>query len=201
MKKSLIITLAAAAMMLVGVQASAQVSFGFGPATRLYFTKGQDARLTYGVQVNFEDSRRLSDVFGYSAGIDFGTYKNKEFFLPAEGTPDTGKGLSEMYVDIPVRAKFYIPFSYDCQFFIFAGVSPSVCIGSHLISGSDKTNRFGEHSTYSRYDVLAGGGIGLEIVEHLKLALGYDHGLLNRYTGDTADMHVAAAKFTVSYMF
>ena len=201
MKKSLIVTLAAAAMMLVGAHASAQVSLGFGPATRFYFTKGQDVKLTYGVQVNFEDSRRLSDVFGYSAGVDFGTYKNKEFFQPAAGTPDTAKGLSEMYVDIPVRAKFYIPIGYDCEFFFFAGVSPSVCIGSHLISGSNKNNRFGENSTYSRYDVMAGGGIGMEISERIKLALGYDHGLLDRYTDEVSDLHVAALKFTVSYMF
>ena len=202
MKKSLIVTLAVAAMMLAGAHASAQVSLGFGPASRLYFTKGQDVTMTYGVQLSFEDSRRVSDVFGYSAGIDFGTYKNKEFFQPAPGASDNAQvGLSEMYVDMPVRAKLYIPLGYDCDFFFFAGVVPSLCIGSHRLSGSEKYNRFGKDSTYSRYDVLAGGGIGMEISERIKLALGYDHGLLNRYTGENADLHVAAMKLTVSYMF
>ena len=194
MNKSLIITLAAAAMMLAGVHASAQVSLGFGPATRFYFTKGQDVHYTVGVQVSFEDNERISDYFGYSAGLDFGTYKKSDYFLQE-------RGLTEMYLDVPVRAKFYIPFSDDFQLFFFAGPVPSVCIGSHVVAGSEKTSRFGENSNYSRFDVLAGGGIGCEIIERLKLTLGYDLGLLNRDSGNIADLHVAAAKFTVSYLF
>ena len=121
MEKTFLLIFAAAALMLAGANASAQVSFGAGPTTRLYFEKGQNVNYTYGVQVNFEDSKRLTDVFGYSAGIDFGTYAKKDFFSE---TTD----LSEMYVDIPVRAKFYIPFSDDVQLYFFGGVVPSMCV-------------------------------------------------------------------------
>jgi hypothetical protein len=203
MKKTLILL---AALLIAGATASAQVSFGFGPATRIYYSKtdsrindGKDVKdvgYTVGVQVSFEDSQRVSDYFGYSAGMDFGTYKKSDYFLKETG-------LTEMYLDIPVRAKFYIPFSDDFQLFFFAGPSPSVCIGSHVVTGADKnkTSRFGENSNYSRFDVLAGGGIGCEIAERLKIALGYDHGLLNRDKGNITDLHVAAAKLSVSYMF
>lgn len=203
MKKTLILL---AALLMAGATASAQVSFGFGPATRIYYSKtdsrindGKDVKdvdYTVGVQVSFEDSRRVSDYFGYSAGVDFGTYKKSDYFAQEIG-------LTEMYLDIPVRAKFYIPFSDDFQLFFFAGPSPSVCIGSHIVSGADKnkTSRFGDNSNYSRFDVLAGGGIGCEIVERLKITLGYDHGLLNRDKGNITDLHVAAAKLSVSYMF
>jgi hypothetical protein len=189
MKKTLILL---ATLLIAGATASAQVSFGFGPATRIYYSK--DVNYTVGVQVSFEDSQRVSDYFGYSAGVDFGTYKKSDYFLKETG-------LTEMYLDIPVRAKFYIPFSDDFQLFFFAGPSPSVCIGSHVVSGKDKASRFGENSNYSRFDVLAGGGIGCEIAERLKIALGYDHGLLNRDKGNITDLHVAAAKLSVSYMF
>ena len=191
MKKTLILLVT---ILIAGATASAQVSFGFGPATRIYYSK--DVNYTVGVQVSFEDSQRVSDYFGYCAGVDFGTYKKSDYFLQETG-------LTEMYLDIPVRAKFYIPFSDDFQLFFFAGPSPSVCIGSHVVSGSDKnkTSRFGENSNYSRFDVLAGGGIGCEIAERLKIALGYDHGLLNRDKGNITDLHVAAAKLSVSYMF
>ena len=64
MKKTLLLIFAAAALMLSGAKASAQVSVGAGPATRLYFEKGQTVDYTYGVQLNFEDSKRLTDVFG-----------------------------------------------------------------------------------------------------------------------------------------
>ena len=149
MEKTFLLIFAAAALMLAGANASAQVSFGAGPTTRLYFEKGQNVNYTYGVQVNFEDAKRLTDVFGYSAGIDFGTYAKKDFF--SETT-----GLSEMYVDIPVRAKFYSPFSDDVQLYFFGGVVPSMCVSSQVKSESGKTSRFFEGSDYFRYDVLAG---------------------------------------------
>ena len=197
MKKILVLVLAAAAVMFAGANASAQVSIGAGPATRFYFEKGSDSVYAAGVQVNFEDSQRLSDWFGYSAGIDLGTYRKKDYQL-------AGSNLTEMYVDLPIRAKFYIPISDEFELFVFGGAVPSVCLSSHLGIGSDKNDkisRFGENSNYSRYDVMAGGGIGAEIAEHFKIALGYDHGLLDRDKSDAKTLHTAAAKFTVSFMF
>ena len=199
MKKTLILL---TALLIAGVSASAQISLGFGPATRIYYAKSdvnsgnviKDVSYTIGVQVNFEDSHRVSDAFGYSAGIDFGTYKKSNFYA-------SSTGLSEMYVDIPVCAKLYMPFSDDFQLFFFGGIVPSACISSNIISGSGKSSRFGKNSTYSRFDALLGGGIGCEISERIKLALGYDYGLTNRSSDKITDLHVAAAKFTFSYMF
>lgn len=193
MKKFLFSLFAAAALMLTGAKASAQVSVGAGPATRLYFEKGQTVDYTYGVQLNFEDSKRLTDVFGYSAGIDFGTYGKKNFFSETSG-------LNEIYVDIPVRAKFYIPFSGRAELYFFGGVVPSICASSLSKTESNKVNRFEGASNYSRYDVLAGGGVGLELNESFRFALGYDHGILDRYKDDRV-LHAAAVKFTFSFLF
>lgn len=193
MKKFLFLLFAAAALMLSGANASAQVSVGAGPATRLYFEKGQTVDYTYGVQLNFEDSKRLTDVFGYSAGIDFGTYGKKNFFSETSG-------LNEIYVDIPVRAKFYIPFSEDFELYFFGGVVPSICASSLIKTESNKVNRFEGASYYSRYDVLAGGGVGVELNESFRFALGYDHGILDRYKDDRV-LHAAAVKFTFSFLF
>ena len=194
MKKTLILVLAAAAMMFAGANASAQIALGVGPATRFYFANGHDAIYGVGVQVNFEDNMRLSDWFGYSAGLDFGTYKNKEYYVP-------GTSLTEMYVDLPVRMKFYLPLGGDVDLFLFGGPVASVCVSSHLKSGDVKSSMFDEGFSYSRYDVLAGGGIGMEIAERFKIALGYDHGLLDRDKSEAKTMHVAAAKFTISCLF
>ena len=194
MKKSLLLTLFAAGLMLVGVNASAQISFGAGPATRLYFEKGKNVNYTYGVQMCFEDSRRMTDYFGYSAGLDFGTYGKNDFFSAAEG-------LSEVYVDIPVRMKFYIPVSDDFQLYFFGGVAPSVCVSSNVKTENGKTSRFGEGGNYSRYDVLAGGGIGMEVGERFKFTFGYDHGIMDRDKTETGVMRVGAAKVGVAFMF
>lgn len=195
MKKTFLLLFVAAALMLSGANASAQISFGAGPTTRLYFEKGKQVNYTYGVQVNFEDSKRLTDVFGYSAGIDFGTYGKKDYF------PE-GAGLNEMYVDLPVRAKFYVPISGYTELFFFGGIVPSMCVSSVKKTGSDRINRFHKYSDegYFRYDVLAGGGIGLELNESFRFALGYDHGLLDRYKDDRV-LHAAAVKFTFSFLF
>ena len=192
MKKPLFL-LIAAALMAVGVNASAQVSIGAGPATRLYFEKGQNVDYTYGVQLSFEDSKRFTDVLGYSAGVDFGTYGRKNFYSEVSG-------LSEIYVDIPVRMQFYIPFSEDFQLYFFGGVVPSLCVSSIIKSESDKVNRFETGYNYSRYDVLAGGGLGMELNETFRFSVGYDHGLLDRYK-DEKVLHVAAVKLTFSVAF
>ena len=192
MKKTLLL-LFAAALMLAGMNASAQVSIGAGPATRLYFEKGQTVNYTYGVSLSFEDSKRLTDVFGYSAGVDFGTYGKKDFYSETIG-------LSEMYVDLPVRAKFYIPFSGSAETFFFGGVVPSMCVSSNLKTETGKTSNFREGSDYFRYDVLAGGGVGIELNELYRFTLGYDHGLLDRYK-DAGVLHTAAVKFTISFLF
>ena len=193
MKKFLFLTLFAAGMMLAGANASAQVSVGAGPATRLYFEKGSTVDYTYGVQLNFEDAKRLTDVFGYSAGVDFGTYGNKKFYSETAG-------LNEIYVDIPVRMKFYIPFSEDFEMFFFGGVAPSICASSRIKTESTNVNRFEGASSYFRYDVLAGGGVGVELNESFRFALGYDQGLLDRYKDDRV-LRVAAVKFTFSFLF
>ena len=193
MKKFLFLTLFAAGMMLAGANASAQVSVGAGSATRLYFEKGSTVDYTYGVQLNFEDAKRLTDVFGYSAGVDFGTYGNKKFYSETAG-------LNEIYVDIPVRMKLYIPFSEDFEMFFFGGVAPSVCASSRIKTESTTVNRFEGASSYFRYDVLAGGGVGVELNESFRFALGYDQGLLDRYKDDRV-LRVAAVKFTFSFLF
>ena len=193
MKKTFLLLFAAAALMLSVANVSAQVSVGAGPASRLYFEKGQNVNYTYGVQLNFEDSKRLTDNFGYSAGIDFGTYGNKKFYNETDA-------LSEIYVDIPIRAKFYIPFSDDFELYFFGGVVPSICASSMKKTENNKFSRFDGVTDYSRYDVLAGGGIGLELNESFRFALGYDHGILDRYKDDRV-LHAAAVKFTFSFLF
>lgn len=42
---------------------------------------------------------------------------------------------------------------------------------------------------YNRFDVLLGGGIGVEVLNCLEVKVGYDWGMLNRYKGDEATLH------------
>lgn len=203
MKKALIVSLAAAALLLAGSQASAQVSFGFGPAARMFFEKGHEKSQTstvFGLQAGFEEGQRVSDYFGYSAGVELSTFK-KDAFFGVGSDASTAAGLREFYVDIPVRLKVYVPLNFDLQVFVFGGAVPSVCISSQMLLESEKVNRLAKDSDYSRLDVLVGGGVGIEAFEHLKVTLGYDHGLLDRDKRDGHELKCGLAKFSVAYLF
>ncbi|MDE6871629.1 MAG: PorT family protein [Bacteroidales bacterium] len=43
-------------------------------------------------------------------------------------------------------------------------------------------------SHYRRFDVMIGGGAGLEIVKFIDFKVGYDYGLVNRFKGDFVDI-------------
>lgn len=196
MKKSVMISIAAAALMLIGANASAQIGIGIGAGTRIFKAKGiEGARYMPGVMVSFEDSQRVSDYFGYSAGIDFGTYKER-------GAADKTSGyMTEMYIDIPVRAKFYLPVSDNFELFLFGGPVPSVCLSAHRVTSAGKVNWFEASTNYTRYDVLVGGGIGADIAGHLRVTVGYDYGLLDRDGTDVVNLKMSIAKVGVTYLF
>ncbi len=42
-----------------------------------------------------------------------------------------------------------------------------------------------------RFDMMLGGGVGLQVVRFLDIKVGYDYGMLNRYAGDMADRGTA----------
>lgn len=50
----------------------------------------------------------------------------------------------------------------------------------------EKINGYMPESNLSRFDVLVGGGIGVDLFKFLTVKGGYDYGLVNRYKGDAA---------------
>ena len=229
MKKSLLITLAAAVMLLSFTRVSAQVpeqnigirllpsampdngagrlpkintfAFGIGPVSRLHRVAGQDMSVTYGLQISLEDCHRSTMFFGYSAGVDFGTYRKTAYTLSASLLENAD--LTEMYLDFPVRIRLYIPFSRRYQAYLFGGLVPSLCLGSHFYSEEEHkyVSSFDEGPNGSRVDLLAGGGMGLEINDQVRIALGYDYGLLDRDRNEGPKLLVSAIKLNMSYFF
>ena len=51
------------------------------------------------------------------------------------------------------------------------------------------------------HPLLLGGGVGLEAVDHLRVTLGYDYGLLDRDTSSSITLHRSNLKLAVYYMF
>lgn len=201
MKKSFIIIVAAIAMMFAGNKLSAQTSIGFYQGSRAYVQniENADDKSNYGAYafgISFEQNARLGKILGLSLGADLGLAAKNDYLVD---TPDAT--LLESYLDIPIRAKIYIPLGSAVDFNIFAGGVPSFCLSSNTkVGDADPIKNLSEDG-YQSFDVMIGGGVGLEIIDHIKLALSFDIGVFDRNKSDLIEMHSGALKFTAAYMF
>ena len=190
-------------MLLIGVNASAQLSIGAG-----YVNSQVRERTSSSSDVTVENTNGLAAGVSYSIPLAKGfaivpgvyyTYTNKTgmksgelFGLKLKGEAD----LQEHYVTVPLHLSFGAEINPDFKVFLFAG--PSFCAGiASTIHGSadiagglvnldtGKFDNYGEDSTYGRFDVLVGGGIGFDLLKRVRFKVGYDCGMLNRYTGDS----------------
>ena len=100
----------------------------------------------------------------------------------------TRASFTEHYLDIPVHVKYgidIIPSALNIH--AFAGPVFSVGLASSLKASVDnttlKTNNY-EDSDYGRFDLKIGVGAGVTIAERVNVKVGYNFGMLNRYTGE-----------------
>ena len=63
-------------------------------------------------------------------------------------------------------------------------------LDSHFLGGYEFNDKW-----------AVGGGIGLEIIRHIRVSLSYDQGLMDRDTAPSVTAHTGVAKATVAYMF
>jgi opacity protein-like surface antigen len=100
----------------------------------------------------------------------------------------TRASFTEHYLDIPVHVKYgieIIPSALNIH--AFAGPVFSVGLASSLKATAGdttvKTNNY-EDSDYGRFDLKIGVGAGVTIAERVNVKVGYNFGMLNRYTGE-----------------
>lgn len=198
MKKTLYF-LVAALLLAFSQQAGAQISLGIGTGSRFYtFQEGQNPPLPASapaLSLEFEANFRLSRVFGVSVGADLMGVAAYHF------RNDKGKNLGEIYVEAPVRAKLYIPLGTKVDLYLFAGPVASVNLVSIDAHASGSTNFYNTDLGLKRFDLLLGGGVGLEIIRHIRVTAGYDQGLLNRVSTAGRNVHTGALKVAAYYMF
>ena len=210
--KKIITIIAAATMMLSAGTAFAQVNFGAGYVNSADKTKVGDNTTTDNVNGFYVGG-------GYSipivAGLKVtpGVYYN---FLTKEDVASAGSlasvtgNLQEHYLNVPVSFSYGYEFTPDFKVFAYAGPTLSVGLASKTkISGSalgvsaDKTiDNYDEDYKYGRFDVLLGVGAGVDVLNCVRVNVGYDFGMLNRYTGD-GDITRHRNQFTVgvAYLF
>lgn len=219
MKKVLTI-IATAALMLVATNSFAQAQLGAG-----YLNSVRS------IKANADASASTSALNGFYAGVGYtlpiagglkvtpGIYYNVLMGSNASNVSyqdfsifATKGNTQEHYLNVPVTFSIGTQISSDIKLFAYAGPTLSIGLISQTVSSSSalggavsfspSTTDHYSDSNYGRFDVLVGGGLGVEFMKHLRFNVGYDLGLLNRYTGsgDTI-MHRNQLVAGVSYAF
>ena len=111
------------------------------------------------------------------------------------------KNLGEIYLEAPVRAKLYIPLGSKVDLYIFGGPVASVNLISGDFHTTQITDNYKANPNLRRFDVMLGGGVGVEIIRHIRATVGYDHGLINRDGTPGRNVHTGALKVAAYYMF
>lgn len=206
--KKIFVTIIAASMMLVGVEAFAQVSVGAGWVNSTLTTKAGDVKTnpnSNGFYLGASYNLSIAEGLGLAPGLYY------EFL----GSKDSaGSGLSasstttEHYLDVPVMFNYGFELAPDCKLFAFAGPTLQFGLASNAklkagtsdINAEKKVNNY--DGDYGRFDCLIGGGVGFQI-SAIQVKVGYNYGIVNRYTGDSDSIstHRSAVHIGVGYAF
>ena len=114
---------------------------------------------------------------------------------------------TEIYLAVPVQATYTYAITNDFKVFGFAG--PSFAFG--LYSKSKTTNNvnddvtttdhYGDDSKYGRTNLFLGAGVGVDVMNTIRIKAGYDIGLLNRSSADNTKINDAQWSVGVAYLF
>ena len=192
--KRIAIFLAAAALLLAGQTAKAQIWIGVGAGSRGYFMQ-DEGHAAPQLSLEGDYTLKLGSNFSASAGLSLTGVAGYHF------AGDNSKNLGEIYLDIPIRGKFQIPLFHSFDVYLFAGPTVSVNLVSIDAHSGASTNNYQSYPTLNRLDVMLGGGAGAVIAKHIRIGIGYDYGLLDRDSAAGTTIHTGALKVTAGYIF
>ena len=201
----------AASMMLIGTAAIAQPSLGIGYLNSTDKVKsGSTTKTTNlsGFYVGGSYNINLAGSFGVAPGLYYGlaTKSDADSYFGI----NTNVDVTEHYLSIPVMFNAGLTFADGIVGRVYAGPSLAYGIASDTkVKGSiagfskdTKINNYGDDYHYGRFDVMFGGGVAVEFFDMVRFNVGYDYGLVNRYTGDgDITRHRSQFNIGVAYLF
>ena len=201
----------AASMMLIGTAAIAQPSLGIGYLNSTDKAKsGSTTKTTNlsGFYVGGSYNINLAGSFGVAPGLYYGlaTKSDADSYFGI----NTNVDVTEHYLSIPVMFNAGLTFADGIVGRVYAGPSLAYGIASDTkVKGSiagfskdTKINNYGDDYHYGRFDVKLGGGVAVEFFDMVRFNVGYDYGLVNRYTGDgDITRHRSQFNIGVAYLF
>ena len=209
--KKIYFILAFAAAMLFASEASAQIGLGLG--YNLFNSMQREEGQKYGNELNglyveatydFYFLEKLWGNLGVQPGLRF-SYAGSQDSAEMLGVL-TKSSWAETYLDIPVFVKYSQEFS-NLGFFAFAGPVFSCGLTSNSKTSvndvSTKINVYEGDPEYSRFDLKLGVGVGVTGLDNFNVKVGYNFGMLNRYTGSDRDLTYRTGVFYIGigYLF
>ena len=211
--KKIVTLLSAALMLLAGTSAFAQMSVGAGYVNSVDYVKlGKDQSAKSnggsGFYAGVSYTAPLAAGFSFTPGVYY------EFLTAETVAGDSafavGGRETEHYINVPLTFGYGFDLSRDLRFIAFAGPTVNVGLASSTkVSASSSLigvkldggvyNNY-DNEDYGRFDIMLGGGIGLEFRDDFRLTVGYDFGMLNRYTG-SADISQHRNRLTAGIAF
>lgn len=210
--KKILTTILAASMMLAGTSVFAQniaVEAGFGlSSTKFDIPLLPKTADLYGGTLGISYEIPLVDnTIGFAPGIQFGYFTGGNVNLPF----DLGSAsFSESYLAVPLDLNLHFALSEDMKVLVFAGPTVDFGLTSRVKqkeSGAEYDIYDGalkDLTKYTRYDVLVGGGLGLDVMDAVRFTVRYDYGLINRNSGSTSSLikiHRSQLKLGVGFLF
>jgi hypothetical protein len=175
-----------------------QFSLGAGMATHVYlFHEGSSVQAVGapGLSLDFEVVFPFSQTVGLTTGASFTGVAGYHF------GGNKALNLGEIYFDVPVRAKFFIPLSRNVQMSFFTGPVLSTNLVSIDAHSSHVNDNYDTFPHLRRFDILFGAGLGFDIIDHIRVTAGVDYGLIDRngLSGDWC--HRGQLKLSAQYIF
>ena len=209
--KKVLMTLALVAV--AATSAFAQISVGAGylaNTQKTAVTSGSTtttvAEASQGFYAGADYTFDLGQGLGLVAGL-----KGAFLFVPEHEIllgAATSK-TNEMYLAVPIQCNYSYVLSNDLKLFAYAGPSLSFGLSSKTVT-TDKTgitnsvntnDNYGDGSDYGKFNVLLGAGVGVDVMNTIRIKAGYDIGLLNRSSADDTKINDAQWYVGVAYLF
>ena len=205
-------TLLVAALMLVGTNAFAQMSFnaGYLNSTQSFDGSSSKSINSHGAFAGISFNIPISGGLGIAPGVYYSMITNKSggagtiLGIPASASST----FMEHAVNVPVYLNYGIDLARDTKVFLFGGPTLQYGLASTVkldgsvgsASGSRTYNNY-DNEDFNRMNVYLGGGMGFK-VSALQITVGYDYGMMNQYKGDNATKcHRSNLKLGVGFAF
>ena len=176
--------------MLVGTNAFAQMSVNAGYSnSKLTLNTNGSSAADNGFYAGLEYNVPVGDILGFSVGANFEYLMSKNYSLWGV----SGK-FNEMYLNVPAHLNFGYDVSDGIRVFAFAGPTFSYALSGKAESSTVglMVNVYEENVLFkllgfppmNRFDVMVGGGAGLELMDKVRLTVSYDQGMFNKFSKD-----------------